>query len=200
MRNLLFALILSAGILSAATISSITCSGQVATVNATSHGIAQYQGFSISGTAGTFNSTANTASTNSLTFILPAGTACSGFTSGYTTIVQAKQIISIGNSQNPQYGNVTLTYLYWFTTVTPIVPACAPSCVSAWSSASGAENAAISAGTTVEVQGAITVSASTSAASIQSTVISQYTAIQTAYGNGLLSGIGYWYNGSTWQN
>ena len=100
----------------ATTITSITCSGQTATVNATAHGLIASQGFSLSGTGGTFNSTASSASANSFTFVLPAGTTCSGFTSGYTAVVAAKQIIDIAATPNPMAvggPTVTLTYLGW---------------------------------------------------------------------------------------
>ncbi len=200
MRKLLTALILAASV-QAATISSITCSGQTATINATAHGIAVSQGFSISGTAATFNSTAKTATTNALTFVLPTGTACSGFTSGYTAIGPAKQIIVVGSSVNPQNATVTISYIFWFTTVTPVPLPCATTCpTSSWAGASAAENAALVAGTTVEVAGSVAVAASTSAATIQTTVQGQYSAVQTGYGAGLLSGYGYWYNGTAWVN
>ena len=121
MKTFLAILILSA-LASAATVTSITCSGQTATVNATAHGLIASQGFSLSGTAATFNGTASTVSANSFTFVLPAGTACSGFTSGYTAVVAAKQIIDIGATPNPLAPGgptVTLTYLGWYTTVYP---------------------------------------------------------------------------------
>src|ERR1017187_3463733 len=121
MKNILAILILSA-VASATTVSSITCSGQTATVNATAHGLVASQGFSLSGTAATFNSTASTVTTNSFTFVLPAGTPCSGFTSGYTAVVGAKQIIDIGatpNTMAPGGPTGTLSYLGWYTTVYP---------------------------------------------------------------------------------
>ena len=119
----LYALIIFAAVAQAATVTSITCSGQVATVNATAHGLIASQGFSLAGTAGAYNSTVGTAggavTANSFTFTLPAGTVCSGFTSGYTTVVPAKQIIELGANANPSAATVTLNYLYWFSTAYP---------------------------------------------------------------------------------
>jgi len=197
----------------AATVTSITCSGQTATVNATAHGLVASQGFSLSGTAGTFNSTASTVTANALTFVLPASTPCSGFTSGYTSIVPAKQIIDISASANPGTATVTLNYLYWFTTAYPNPLTCnlpvtsgSPpvttntGCpVSLWPSASAAENAAIVAGTTVEIPGAITLPASTSSSTVTTQVIAQYNAMQVGFANYLLAG-GYWWNGTAWAN
>src|ERR1017187_427304 len=115
MKNILAILILSA-VASATTVSSITCSGQTATVNSTAHGLVASQGFSLSGTALTFNSTASTVTANAFTFVLPAGTACSGFTSGYSAVVPAKQIIQMFSVPYPGPATVALNYVYWFTT------------------------------------------------------------------------------------
>jgi hypothetical protein len=180
-----------------ASVSSITCSGQTATVNATGHGLVASQGFSLSGTSGTLNSTASTVTANALTFVLPTGTPCSGFTTGYTTIVAAKQIIDLSSSANPSAATVTLNYLYWFTTAYP--NPLSASTVSAWSGASAAENAALVAGTTVETYGSLTIPASTAAASVQTMVISQYNAMQAGFAGYLLAG-GYWWNGTAWAN
>ena len=181
----------------AATVSSITCSGQTATVNATAHGLVASQGFSLSGAATAFNSTTSTVTTNALTFVLPSGTACSGFTSGYTTIVPAKQIIELGATASAGNATVILNYVYWFTTQFPNpLPS---TTVSVWSGASAAEIAAIVAGTTVEIPGQLTLPATTSATAAQTATISQYNATQTGFGNFLLAG-GYFWNGLTWAN
>ena len=49
MKPILFAILFTLGI-HAATVTSITCSGQTATVNSTAHGLIASQGFSLSGT------------------------------------------------------------------------------------------------------------------------------------------------------
>jgi hypothetical protein len=185
--------------LQATTVTSITCSGQTATVNATAHGLVASQGFSLSGTAATFNSTASTVTTNALTFVLPVGTACSGFMAGYTSIVSAKQIIDLNSAANPGTATVTLNYLYWFTTAYPNPLSCPTGCPSIWLGASAAENAAILAGTTVEDQGQVTMPASTSSSTVTSNVIAQYNAMQVGFSNYLLAG-GYFWNGLAWAN
>ena len=88
MKRLLLSLICAFSLSAAGvSISTVTCTSQVVTVNCTGCGIAQYQGFSIAGTSvATYNlnSTAGTASANTFTFTLPAGTSCNGSASGGT--------------------------------------------------------------------------------------------------------------------
>ena len=180
----------------AATVSSITCSGQTATVNAT---------------AATFNSSASSVSANSFTFVLPAGTACSGFTSGYTAVVAAKQIIDIAATPNPLAvggPTVTLTYLGWYTTVFPTalcsstgvpIPPLTTCPVSQYTAISPAEQAALWAGTTVELQNQVTYPASTPAATVSSGAVTQYNAMQAGFAGYLLAG-GYFWNGTVWAN
>jgi hypothetical protein len=210
MKTIVLSLVLSIAAFGA-TVSSITCAGQTATVNATAHGLVASQGFSLAGTAASFNSSISSVTTNAFTFVLPAGTACSGFTSGYTSVAPAKQIIDISSNANPANATVTLNYLYWFTTAYPNpIPCDLPvtsgdppvttntGCPqSVWARASAAENAAIVAGTTVETYGSLTIPASTSAATVQTTVISQYNAMQAGFANYLLAG-GYSWNGTAW--
>ena len=194
----------------AATVSSITCSGQTATVNATAHGLVASQGFSLSGTAATFNSSASSVSANSFTFVLPAGTACSGFTSGYTEVVSAKQIIDIAATPNPLAlggPTVTLTYLGWYTTVFPAalcssagvpIPPLTTCPVSQYTAISPAEQAALWAGTTVELQNQVTYPASTPAGTVSGGAVTQYNAMQAAFAGYLLAG-GYFWNGTAWS-
>ena len=204
MKNILAILILSA-VASATTVTSITCSGQTATVNSTAHGLIAGQGFSLSGTAATFNSTASTVTTNSFTFVLPVGTACSGFTSGYTAVIPAKQIINVSSFVTAA-GNITINYVSWYTVTAPTPLACSlgtsdTGCpVSQWNGASAAENAAIVAGTTIEVPGSITFAAGAASATISTNLVSQYNAAQASYTSGFLGYAGYWWNGTAWVN
>ena len=189
--------------LSATTVTSVTCSGQTATVNATAHGLVASQGFELTGTSAQFNGTAVTVAANSFTFTVPAGSLCSTYTSGYTSVNPAQQIIELPGVANPGKGTVTENFLFWFTTVFPNPIPCnlqpnGTTCpVSAWAGANAAQNAAIIAGTTVEMFGSLTVPASTSASSVQTQVITQYNTMQTGFANFLLA-IGYCYNGSAW--
>ena len=210
MKTFIAILILSASAF-AATVTSITCSGQTATVNATAHGLIASQGFSLSGTAATFNGTASTVSANSFTFVLPAGTACSGFTSGYTAVVAAKQIIDIGATPNPLAPGgptVTLSYLGWYTTVYPTalctsagvpIPPLTTCPVSQYPAISPAEQAALWAGTTVELQNQVTYPAATSASTVSSGAVTQYNAMQAGFAGYLLAG-GYYWNGTAWTH
>ena len=207
MKTILAILVLSA-LASATTVTSITCNGQTATVNATAHGLIASQGFSLSGTAATFNGTASTVSANSFTFVPPA---CSGFTSGYTAVVAAKQIIDIGATPNPLAPGgptVTLSYLGWYTTVYPTalctsagvpIPPLTTCPVSQYPAISPAEQAALWAGTTVELQNQVTYPAATSASTVSSGAVTQYNAMQAGFAGYLLAG-GYYWNGTAWTH
>ncbi len=190
-------LVMAPALAQATTVSSITCAGQTATVNSTAHGLIASQGFSLSGTSATFNSSASTVTANSFTFVLPSANPCSGFTSGYTAVAPAKQIIELSSVANPMPATVTMNYLFWFSTAYPNpLP---PSTVSAWSGASAAENAALVAGTTVETQGQLTVGASMLASAVTAQIISQYNAMQAGFAGYLLAG-GYYWNGLAWTH
>ena len=150
-------------------------------------------------------------STNSFTFVLPAGTACSGFTSGYTAVVAAKQIIDIAATPNPLAvggPTVTLTYLGWYTTVFPTalcssagvpIPPLTTCPVSQYTAISLAEQAALWAGTTVELQNQVTYPASTPTATVSSGAVTQYNAMQAGFAGYLLAG-GYFWNGTAWAH
>ena len=208
-KTLLLALFVSTQLFAAGTpITTITCTAQVVTVNSTAHGIAQYQGFSISGTSvGTYNinSTAGTASANVFTFTLPVGTPCNGSATG-GTVLPAKQIININSQPVATSGNISIQYMFWNTTIKPVPLICnlgtnGTTCpVSAWPGASAAENAAIVAGTTVESPGSITINASTPALTISSTLTTQFAAVQASYTSGFLAYSGWWWNGTAWIN
>ena len=180
-------------------------------MNATAHGLVASQGFSLSGTAATFNSSASSVSANSFTFVLPAGTPCSGFTSGYTAVVAAKQIIDIAATPNPLAlggPTVTLTYLGWYTTAyptalcsstgVPIPPltTCPVSqyvfdqssgtgCVVGWHDGGIAKS-----GHLYGLHPAATVSGG---------AVTQYNAMQAGFAGYLLAG-GYFWNGTTWAH
>ena len=205
MRKLfLLAFIASAQVFAASvSVQTITCTSQVVTVNATAHGITQYQGFQLSGSSVStynINSTAWTATTNSFTFTLPAGTSCNGSATG-GTVLPAKQIININSQPVATSGNISIQYVFWNTTTKPVPLSCSPTCpVSSWSGASAAENAAIVAGTTVESPGSITISASTPALTISSMLTTQFAAVQASYTSGFLAYSGWWWNGTAWIN
>jgi len=203
-KRLLLALVCAFSLsASGVSISTVTCTSQVVTVNCTTCGVAQYQGFSISGTTvATYNinSTAGTASANTFTFTLPSGTSCNGSASG-GTVTPAKQIINTGMIPSVSNATVTIQYVWWLTTATPVIPACAATaCTSAYPKSSAAEIAAIAAGTTVESVGQMNCGSSTAALTACGTqLIANYQAAQ-AYQQVNNAYVGYWYNGSAWVN
>ena len=91
--------------LSATTVTSVTCSGQTATVNATAHGLVASQGFELTGTSAQFNGTAVTVAANSFTFTVPAGSLCSTYTSGYTSGYSRTADHRASRSRKPRQGN-----------------------------------------------------------------------------------------------
>jgi hypothetical protein len=202
MKTILALFALAVG-LQATTVTSITCSGQTATVNATAHGLVASQGFELTGTSPQFNGTAVTVTTNSFTFTVPTGTACSTYTSGYTAVNAAIQLVQLPGVANPSNATVTEQVLGWFTTAYPNPLPCnlganGTTCpVSAWPSANAAQNAAIVAGTTVEMYIPLTVAANTAATSVQSQLQTLYNNMQTGFAGYLLAQ-GYCYNGSAW--
>ena len=117
MKRLFLALLIIASA-QAATVSSITCSGQTATVNATAHGLTVTQGAVLTGSAGTFIWPVSTASANNFTLnVTASGTTCSTLTSGYSTVAPLRQIIPISTTANPQTGMLTYSDIEWFTTL-----------------------------------------------------------------------------------
>lgn len=203
MKTILLSLFVALGLAQSATISTITCSGQAVTVNATAHGIVQYQGFSITGSSVStynLNGTAATATTNAFTFTQPAGTSCNGSATG-GTVTAAKQIINVSSTAA---GNaITINALFWNTTIVPVPLACPiptggtqPVCpTSAWSGASAAENAAIVAGTTIESPQAFSFNSSTSPLTLSNQIAASFNAIQSSYSSGFLGYAGYWWAG-----
>ena len=142
--------------LSATTVTSVTCSGQTATVNATAHGLVASQGFELTGTSAQFNGAAVTVAANWFTFTVPAGSLCSTYTSGYTSVNPAQQIIELLESQTQareRLRKFPLLVHDRFPNPIPcnLQPNGTTCPVSAWAGANVAQNAAIIAGTTVEM-------------------------------------------------
>jgi len=103
----------------------------------------------------------------------------------------AKQIIVLdvrGDS-----GQTQIHYLLWPTTANPIPIAGA---VSKWPLASTAENSAIAAGTTIEIERTLVVSPGTSKANIESQLLTIFTQTQAAI-NAVATGC--FFDGTTWS-
>ena len=132
----------------AVSISAISRTNNVVTVvTSAAHGLAASQGFSISGVADNslnINGTvASVASTTSFTFSQAGANASS---SGGSVLPAKEAIILEISTGQPQA--IEVRYALWLTT---LIPVARPGVVSLWTGASAAENAAIAAGTTIEV-------------------------------------------------
>lgn len=129
-------------------ISSISVAAGTVTVNATAHGLAVNEGFSLRSTTGgtyDFNGTVLTATANSFTFaqgsLSAAGQAGAG-----GLVFPAKQVIVLATTQSAGSPELQVQYAMWLTTAQPIPAAGA----SAWTGASAKEVAAIAAGFVIE--------------------------------------------------
>ena len=178
-------------------------------MNATAHRLIASQGFSLSGTAATFNSTASTVTANSFTFVLPAETACSSFTSGYTAVVAAKQIIDIPATPNPlapggPYRDVDLPGLVHHRIPHGIMHLrrCANSSTDDMPSESIRLDHSSGTGCAMGgYDGGIAKSSHLSclhpAATVSTGAVTQYNAMQAGFAGYLLAG-GYFWNGTAW--
>ena len=154
-----------------ANISTIARSANVVTVTTSSaHGLAVNQGFSIQGVSDAsfdVNSTVATVS-NSTTFTFAQTGSNASLGAGGTTS-PAKQIVILRIDEDD--AGIRISYILWTTTTKgyPVTNA-----TSNWSGASQAEIAALSAGTTIEVQNIRTFSQGDTKASIQSSLVNEY--------------------------
>ena len=103
----------------------------------------------------------------------------------------AKQIIVLSVDTDP--GQIRVNYLLWITTASPIP---LPGAVSQWKGASPAENAALAAGTTVEIQRTLGVAAGTSKASIQAQLQAIFTQTQNVT---TAQPTGCFFDGTVWS-
>jgi hypothetical protein len=116
-------------------------------VNATAHGLSAVtpSGFCISGSSVpqlNVCGVVSTATTNSFTFLMIGAPACA---SSCGTVLPAKRTIWLRTDTIS--GGYNVSFLEWVVTTSP-----AGGKTSAWSGASAAENAAVSAGTFIEYQ------------------------------------------------
>lgn len=173
-------------------VSSIAVSGNTVTVNATAHGIAVNRGFCLS--AQNYCGTASSATANSFTFAVANGTiaACA---SSCGTISPAKQIVALNITMPP---NQIANFVCWLATSSP-VPS---SGKSAWSGASVAENNAIAAGTTVEVQPSPFPVAGATLTAFKAYAQQQCANLQSALDSGIAPAflLGNYFDGSGWLN
>lgn len=177
----------------AATISTITCTSGVVTVNVANAGLVANQGFEITGNsvAGyNINSTAVSASASTVTWNIASCPA----TGAGGAIVPAQQILIL--SITPTANSITAQEIFWNTTTFAV--ACV-GCTSQFASATAAQLAAIQAGTTVESVVTINVQAGTSTANMNAQVLARYAAAQSSFALGLPQFAGFCYNGVAWS-
>lgn len=181
-------------------ISGITVSGSTVTVTTSlAHGLVAGSGFSIQGMSPSnsnllINSTVATVTSSTVfTFTLASpGTWTSG-----GTVSRAKDVVVLSVTV-PQAGVITLQYALWITTSAPVAKAGA---VSQWIGASAQENAALAAGTTIEVIRSISLASASTAAEIKSVLSSDYAAQQSALAATIQPGtyFGVYYDGVGWS-
>lgn len=133
-----------------ATISAISRTANVVTVTTSAaHGLIANQGFSIAGVT----DSANFPNFNGTILTQPSSTTFtynstgSNASSSGGTAVAAKEVVVL-EIQTESSGRTSIRYLLWLTTTVPFPK---PNIPSAWSGASAAENAALAAGTTIEI-------------------------------------------------
>jgi hypothetical protein len=181
-------LFVSACSLLAATVSTVTCTGGVATVTVANSLVAS-QGFELTGTSVTsynINGTAISANASSFTF----AASCNGTATG-GTFAPAVQIINMGVA--PTASGATISYLFWLTTLSPV--AC-PGCTSLYPKINAAQLAAVQAGTTIEQSGSFGITPTETTAQMNTQILGLYTAAQVTVTQGLSQFVGWCYNGA----
>jgi hypothetical protein len=174
--------------LSAATISTITCTSSVATVTVANALVAS-QGFEIAGSSvAAYNINGTAVSANSTSFTFKA--TCAGSATG-GTYNPAVQVINAGVT--PNNSGATVAYIFWLTTTTPV--AC-PGCGSNWSSANAAQIAALQAGTTIEQVGSFGTTVGETSDQMGVHILALYAAAQSSVALGLSQYTGWCYNGA----
>jgi hypothetical protein len=114
------------------------------------------------------------------------------------TVNPAKEIIILQTNPFGANSTVTVRYLLWLTTVTP-VPGTS---TSSWTGASLQENAALVNGTTVELSRSVTLSATVTKAQLEAAIQSDFTAQQAAFAAAPAPGAFYGviYDGTGWSS
>ncbi len=179
-------------------VSNITSSGSTVTVTtSTAHGLAVNQGFSLTGVTPTglnINSTVATVpSSTTFTFTLVSPPA---YTSG-GNVKPAKEVIVLAISTN-QPGVTTIQYVVWLTTLYPVMRTGA---TSQWSGASVQENAALTAGTTIENSLSESFPSTFTEAQIETFLAASFASRQAAASAAAQPGqfYGFYFDGTGWS-
>jgi len=177
-------------------VSTITHSGNVVTVTTSAaHNLVANQGFSLTSVVPTsFNVNCTVASVPSSTTFTFNQTAPATYTSG-GSLLPAKECIILSVTV-PQAGQFNIRYLLWLTTVSPIAGG-----TSAWTGASAQENAALTAGTTIEVQRSVTFPSTSTQTEIITSMAADFAAQQAALAGSVQPGTyyGIYFDGTGWS-
>jgi hypothetical protein len=183
---------------SAVVVSSIAISGNIVTVTtATPHGLAQNQGFSLTGISPVGLNQNNTVSTapTSTTFTFNMANAPAYVSGG--SVIAAKQVVVLAvNTSTP--GQIQITYVLWLTTTSPVARALA---TSSWTGASTQENAAIAAGTTIEVNKAHMLPVALGKVALELLLATDFASSQAAQASSTQPGqfYGVYFDGTGWS-
>jgi len=183
-------------------VTGVSITGGVALVTtATAHGLVVNQGFSLQGGTNRVCNLNNTVATvpTTTTFTFSLNTPDTSSTGG--TVSPAKEIIILDTNSFQTTNTIVVRYLLWLTTTTP-KPSSPNSPTSLWSGASGQENAAILAGTTVEILRTTTLSSIITKAQLEAAIQNDFTATQAAFSMAPAPGIFYGvaYDGTGWSS
>lgn len=202
MRQLLACLFLLTGVSSSfaasASVSSIAVNASTVTVTVgVAHGLAVNAGVCLTSTP-VCTAVATVPTSTTFTFVQPSNITVSPCASNCGTVSTAPRI-TILDVQQPNSAQQSIHYLLWLTTTKPIPRSGA---VSAWvagagsAGASDAQNAAIAAGSFIEVNLTQTFPAPMTTTQIQTFLQNDYTARQAALVANTQPGT---YYGSTWD-
>jgi len=183
-------------------VTGVSVTGGVALVTtATVHGLVINQGFSLQGGTNRVCNLNNTVATvpTTTTFTFNLNTPDTSSTGG--TVSPAKEIIILDTNSFQTTNTIVVRYLLWLTTTTP-KPSSPNSPTSLWSGASGQENAAILAGTTVEILRTTTLSSTITKAQLEAAIQNDFTTTQAAFSAAPAPGIFYGvaYDGTGWSS
>ena len=181
---------------------SISITGNVALVTtATAHGLVVNQGFSLQGNSNPVCNLNGTVASIPLTTTFTFNLNVSNQSGTGGTVSPAKEIIILDTNSFQTINTIVVRYLLWLTTTTP-KPGSPNSPTSLWSGASGQENAAILAGTTVEILRTTTLSSTITKAQLEAAIQNDFTTAQAAFAASPAPGIFYGvaYDGTGWSS
>jgi hypothetical protein len=187
---LLLASVAFAAVATPVNVSSLSVSAGVVTVAASGHGLSVGQGFCLSAPA-SFCGVVTAQNASGFTFNSTTVIACA---SSCGTVIAAKQIVALIITQPP---NQVASFVCWLQTASPAPRGGGGS---SWSGATAPENAAIAAGTTVEVQQTYPVVPGTTLTDFKNYAQRTCSNLQTQLNSGVAPGflLGNYFDGVGW--